>query len=337
MRYLENNEKQNIRPLYEKCFDDEKELVDYYFEKRLPDNFVAVNEKDGQIVSAMHLIPKRAIVGKYKTNVMYIYGVGTLEEYRKQGFMKEMFCQVINDLFTNMAAFTYLIPSDDTNAEIYKKYGFEFVMDKCGIKDEEVRKKPTHSLISRKVDNSDIVRLSIFAKSAIEKQYNVSLSKDRKYFKQIIELTQVEGGNVEIYVENRVIVGYRIWIDDEIIEEVLDPSIQSMSWLNNEHKPYAMARVLNIRTCLRLLDFKTFKKTVVRIFDPVIEENNGCFRMHYHHGSLKLDKIDEDKLIGEPDFDLTIGQLTAHIFGYKLIEGFPAVCESPSFFINDYM
>ena len=31
IRYLENNEKQNIRPLYEHCFDDTKEYTDYYF------------------------------------------------------------------------------------------------------------------------------------------------------------------------------------------------------------------------------------------------------------------------------------------------------------------
>ena len=36
IRYLENNEKQNIRPLYEHCFDDTKEYTDYYFQNRLP-------------------------------------------------------------------------------------------------------------------------------------------------------------------------------------------------------------------------------------------------------------------------------------------------------------
>ena len=32
-----------------------------------------------------------------------------------------------------------------------------------------------------------------------------------------------------------------------------------------------------------------------------------------------------------------IGELTAHIFGYKIIEGLPLVCKKDSFFINDYL
>ena len=85
IRYLENNEKQNIRPLYEHCFDDTKEYTDYYFQNRLPGNHVIVNERDNKIVNCVHLIPKTVILGKLKTNIIYIYGVGTYEEYRKQG------------------------------------------------------------------------------------------------------------------------------------------------------------------------------------------------------------------------------------------------------------
>ena len=57
IRYLENNEKQNIRPLYEHCFDDTKEYTDYYFQNRLPGNHVIVNERDNKIVNCVHLIP----------------------------------------------------------------------------------------------------------------------------------------------------------------------------------------------------------------------------------------------------------------------------------------
>ena len=49
IRYLENNEKQNIRPLYEHCFDDTKEYTDYYFQNRLPGNHVIVNERDNKM------------------------------------------------------------------------------------------------------------------------------------------------------------------------------------------------------------------------------------------------------------------------------------------------
>ena len=78
--------------MYEHCFEeDTKEFVDYYFDKRIRENEVVVNEKDGEIVSAIHLIPKDAVVGNLKTNVTYIYAVATWEKYRKKGYIKEIF------------------------------------------------------------------------------------------------------------------------------------------------------------------------------------------------------------------------------------------------------
>lgn len=338
IRYLENYEKKNIRPLYEHCFNDSREYTDYYFEKRLPDNAVVVNESEGgEIMSAMHLIPKNAMIGSLKTHIMYIYGVGTFIQHRNKGYMKAMFSKVLKDMFADMEAFTYLIPSDENNAEIYRKLGFEYVMDQSDMRPVENRKRATHSLILRKAENADLIRLSIFAQSLIEKEYSVALTKDIDYFRKIKELTDVEGGQIDIYVENKVVVGYRIWIDNEIFEEVLDKSISSMSWLGIEKKPYVMARILNMRKTLRFLNFKDFGNKVIRVTDPVIEENNGCYNLRYRDGNVKLDKIDENQLNGEPELDITIGELTAHVFGYKLIDGLPEVCKKGCFLINDYV
>lgn len=338
IRYLENDEKQNIRPLYEHCFnDDGPEYTDYYFEKLLPGNHVAVNEIEGKIVSAMHLVPKSATVGAAKTDIYYIYGVGTFMQYRNKGFMRELFLKVLNDMFSEQNPFTYLIPSDEKNAEIYKSLGFGFVMDKQKMKPETNRKKATHSLILRKADNSDLTRIAIFAQSSMERNCRVSLVKDIKYFRKIKELIQIEGGKIDIYIENKVIVGYRIWIDNEIFEEVLDPEIQTLSWLEHVGKPYAMARILKVQKTLSLLGFKGSGQFVIKLYDPIIKENNGCFKVKYQNRDIKLDKLDEKQLNIEPEFDITISELASHIFGYKMIEGLPGVCRKGSFFINDYV
>lgn len=337
IRYLESSEKQNIRPLYEQCFDDTAQYTDYYFEKRLPNHLVAVNEIKNRIVSAVHLIPKTAIVGKLKTNIMYLYGIGTDIHFRNRGIMSETLQYVIKDMFRDMEAFTYLIPSGEDTARIYRNLGFEYVMDKPKMKANDQIKKPTHSLISRRAENADLVRLAIFAQSSVENKYCVTLSKDIDYFRKIKELIEIEGGYIDIYVENKVIVGYRIWLDDEILEEVLDPSISTMSWFENQGTPYVMARVLNIRKTLRLLGFKGFGRKIIRLSDPVIDENNGCFILSYDHGTVKMDRIDENNMEYEPEFDITIGELTAHIFGYHMIDGLPEVCKAGSFFVNDYV
>lgn len=338
IRLLENFEKQNIRPLYEHCFyEDGEEFTDYYFSKCLPHNEVMVKEVDDEIVSAVHLIPKNLVMGSLKTNIMYIYAVGTFQGYRNKGYIKEIFSEILKKMYENMDAFTYLIPSDETNASIYEKFGFQYVMDKFRIAPPEHRRKATHSLILRKADNSDLVKLSIFAQSTAYNKYSVVLSKDLEYFKRMKELIDVEGGHIDIYVENKVIVGYRIWIDDEIFEEVLDTGIQSLSWESDVRRPYLMARIINIRKTLRMFQFKNENEIVLKISDPVIEENNGYFVMSEHHGSVKLEKKTKDSIAKEPDFDIGIGEFTAHVFGYKPISGLPKVCRKDSFFINDYV
>ena len=279
IRLLESFEKLNIRPLYEHCFsEDGKEFTDYYFSKCLPHNEVVVNEQDGKIVSALHLIPKNLVVGSLKTNVMYIYAVGTFAGYRNKGYMHEIFNEVLKKMYENMDAFTYLIPSDENNAAIYERFGFNYVMDKFEITPTEHRRKATHSLILRKADNSDLVKLSIFAQSTAYNKYSVVVSKDVEYFKRIKELIDVEGGHIDIYVENKVIVGYRIWIDHEIFEEVLDSSIQSLSWESDVRKPYVMARIINIRKTLRMFEFKNIDEIVFKITDSILDENNGYRR-----------------------------------------------------------
>lgn len=337
IRLLENQEKEKCRRLYEHCFkEDTEEYIELYFEQLLQENEVVVNEQNGEIVSAIHLIPKVVIAGNVKTNISYIYGVGTWEKYRHKGYVKEMFHAVIKSMFDNMDIFTYLIPSNEENANIYRKYGFEYVMDKHEMEKPEHRRKSSHSVITRKVEDSDLVKLSIFAQQAVNSKYSISLSKDLEYFRRLKQIVEVEGGSFNIFVNNKVIVGYRIIIDDEIFEEVLDSSIKNLSWLGKKKKPYAMARIINIRKILRQLSFKDLKERTIKITDPVIQENNGYFKMQYHYGSVKLEKCDAVS-IGKVDFDITIGELSAHVFGYKRIPGFPTVCKKDSFFINDYV
>lgn len=337
IRLLESQEKIKTRPLYEHCFEeDTKEYIDYYYNQLIRENEVIVNEQKGEIVSAVHLIPKVVIAGNVKTNIIYIYAVGTWEKYRNRGYVSEIFQNLIKSMFENMDIFTYLIPSSEENAAIYRKFGFEYVMDKYEMVEPEHRRKSSHSIITRKAESSDLVKLSIFAQQTVYSKHSVSLSKDLEYFRKIKKLTEIEGGTIDIFVNNKVIVGYRIIIDNEIFEEVLDSSIQNLSWLSKKKKPYAMARIINIRKILRQLSFRDFKERNIKITDSVIKENNGYFKMKYYHGSVKLEKCDRD-ISGKVDFDVTIGELGAHIFGYKKIPGFPQVCKKDSFFINDYV
>ena len=333
IRFLEDREKLNITPLYEETFvEDTPEYREYFYEEIVPNNQIAVDIEGEEIRSMVSLIPKSIMIGKAKGHCYYIYGVATREKYRKKGLMKNLMTEVIQSLHKNGELFTYLIPSNADKANIYSKMGFEYVMNKSSNKIEELRKKPTHSLVMRKADYSDISRLAIFAQSMMNERYGIYLTKDKEYFKNIFSLMEAEGGRIDIYFENKIILGYRIGFGDEIIEEVLDESIEELSYVKNNPKPFAMARILDIKGVLANLPTVQKGNVVVEVKDDIIEENNGVFLWRYGKGVQNFERTKS-----EPEVKVTIGELTAHVFGYRDHTGLPKMVPNNGFFINDYV
>ena len=337
IRLLDTFEKQNSRNIYEKCFEeDSKEYTDYYYNHRLSDNEVVVYEENGKIVSALHIIPKRIILGGKKDEAKYIYGVSTLEQYRKKGYSSQIFKEVLNKLYNNAETFTYLIPSDEQVANVYRKLGFGYVMDKKSMIPQSRRKKPSNAFMLRKAENSDLLKLSIFAQSALYEKYSITLEKNTEYFQKMQELAAHCGGRIEIFTNRKVIAGYRIWLEDELVEEVLDDGIQNLCWLSGQEKPYLMLRILDVEKMMSELKFKEFNSVIINIRDEIIKDNNGTFEFSYHSGKVKTTRLKDSGKI-KSDYEMTIDEFTSNIFGKGSIDEFPMICGTKGVFINDYV
>ena len=142
-----------------------------------------------------------------------------------------------------------------------------------------------------------------------------------------------EGGKIELYFENRIVLGYRVVFEDEIIEEVLDDTISELSLIDDAmSKPYAMARLLNIEKTLKMLGTKETGNVVVKVKDSVIKDNDGTFLWRFGNNLQSFEKMNL-----KPEVEVTIGQLTAHVFGYRQIKGLPIMNAGKGFFINDYV
>jgi len=332
IRYLEDDEKNKIIPLYEATFDDEEKYKEYFFQEILPDNFVAVCQEDEEIRGMIHLIPKSIRIGNAKESCLYIYGVATMEKYRNQGIMKMMLDSVLNDLYDSMECFTYLIPSSEMNALIYKKYGFGYVMDKKSIKEKEHRWKPTNSVIQRRAEKKDLGRLAIFAEDYMKKHYSVYIPKTKEYFKNLFSLMKVENGRLDLFFEGNIILGYRAGFEDEVVEEVVDESIHSISWLSNNQKPYVMARIVNASKLLELVGTEESGSVVLKLNDPIIKSNDGVFLWTYGNKNYKFEKTDNI-----PDVEVTVEELATHVFGYREHPKLPKMKNKKGLFINDYV
>ncbi len=124
IKYAEKNQREAIRALWQEAFADPEVFADYYFEQVYPENRVLVAEKDGQILSMLHLNPyewKFEMNSGHPVRLHYIVGVATGQEYRRKGLMAECLRRALQDMEQAGEPFTYLMPAKE---EYYTPFDF---------------------------------------------------------------------------------------------------------------------------------------------------------------------------------------------------------------------
>lgn len=236
IRYLINQEKLKIRPLYERIFDDSEEFVNYYFSGPIYDNDVLVLEIDGEIASMLQLVKKKIMYNERMHFVHYIYAVATDEKYRNKGYMGMLLRRAIEDLRQKGDLFTYLIPVDE---KIYERYGFKTVYSKQKYKTIKL-------LEEEKIYNPGKLEIEIMKKlssNILPAKYDTYIVHDDEYFERIIKEMQIENGYLVFHMQGEEIVGYSITgADNEIVETVFD--IKPMKIALKRTVPWVMIKEL---------------------------------------------------------------------------------------------
>lgn len=212
IRYLENEEKLNIRPLYEKVFDDSKGFVDYFFDGPIYDNDVLVLEVEDEIVSMLQLVPKRMVYNGKICSVHYIYAVATEERCRKNGYMGMLFEKAFVDLKKKGEPFTYLVPVDP---RVYKKFGFRvaYLKPKYKLKDEPEQIKVYHP---NKMDSVILTKLSHQIWSS---RYDTYLVHDEAYYDKLFKELELEKSYLIYHTEGERLTGYSLITSDGAVFE----------------------------------------------------------------------------------------------------------------------
>lgn len=105
-----------LKSMWKKIFDDDDKLIDEFFAVLYEDQNTLI-WKDNDVIAAMlYMIPYR--------HGVYLYALGTLPEYRKQGIMSALINKAC-DICKNIGAKgVFLVPSDITMNKYYEKFGF---------------------------------------------------------------------------------------------------------------------------------------------------------------------------------------------------------------------
>lgn len=202
IRYATNDDLQEIKNIWDICFDfDNNGYNDHFFKKlfKPEDTIVVCNDKDIMSVGCrskhVYMINGKALKGSF------IYGIATDKQYRNNGFMNKILTNMI-DQAQYQELITFIQGYDP---KIYEKYGFEPIYYKTKYTLEK-SKNTIYNIDSctDHVSNNDLLSLYI----NIMKRFNGYMIRDLNYYELYKQELKSQNGNIIATYDKDKITGY---------------------------------------------------------------------------------------------------------------------------------
>ena len=114
-------DRESIHKIWETCFCDGAELVDFYIDNRMEEENMLLVKEDGKAVSMASFLDIAIKSGDDWIPAKYVYAVATLPEYRRRGYAAEILKKA-GELFGMPLV---LVPADKELVHYYEKIGFD--------------------------------------------------------------------------------------------------------------------------------------------------------------------------------------------------------------------
>lgn len=314
IRICQNSEIDKVRKIWDYCFDDGIDYTNFYFEKKFKPENAVVLEKDGDIISAIHLNQHKInLLGRIE-DVSYVVGVSTLPEARGLGKMGELMEYSFKEMYKRDQDVSLLMPID---FRLYSKFGYANVYDMLKAKIDIFSLGKFKIMGDFQLASEENVEDLINIYEESQKDKNGYAIRDRQYFLEFIEEMKIEGGHIYInYIDGQPVsyLAYSISNRNFEIREIYYKNINSYKSIlkfifnhntqceylilnaaiddparhilenpkdhNFEIKPFMMARIINLQSLLSKLEVNNWceRELVVKINDQYLEENAGVYR-----------------------------------------------------------
>lgn len=355
IRYAIENDREQVISLWNYCFEDEEEFVNYYFENVYDEKNTLVVEEDDEVLSSLQLNKYKIKLRNNDYKISYIVGVSSKPEIRGHGYMKNLMVHTLEELYKNGEIVSILMAID---YRLYRRYGFDHCYDQLqyNIRTEELSKfKLTSRLKRASVDDAKILA-DIYKESM--KNLNGYTIRDEDYFKKFIMEIESENGRVYINEENnsKSYIAYYIQGDTFFVRELIYSGVSSLkcvlAYIYN-HNTQCKNTVINspvddkiklvvdnLKTCEmkfvpfmagRMINFKKYLETLnldsekikiiegksinIKVKDKYIEQNDGVFKISILNNKINVEKVDEAY-----DIELNINSIAQLAFSYLNID-----------------
>lgn len=343
IRFAKDSEKENIREIWDYCFNDSPKFTDFYFDNKYDNKNTVVVDEDGEIVSSLQLNQYELNLNNKLYNTSYVVGVSTLPQVRGKGYMKNIMEFTLKNLYDKNQLVSILMPID---YRLYRRYGYEHCYDQIEYELEIESLKSFKSYGDMKKATLDDIDNLIDIYNLFLNDTNGNIKRDKEYYINLFKEINSEDGYIYIH-ENEGYIIYFINEDKMFIRELFYKNIDSLKSmlkfvynhntqcksvtitspindkirfvLDNPRnttikiKPFMMGRVINLEKYLNNLDIQSNLNDTIFVYvkDEFIEENNGVFKLEISNNKLSAQKGNYDY-----DVEFDINTITQLVFSY---------------------
>ena len=125
-RIAHSEEKDAVKALWQHCFADPEDFADWYFTHYYQSSHTMVAVEDGQIRSALQLIPYTICCRDTKLKMNYLVGMGTYADHRYRGLAKQLIVFSLAEMERRKEGYTMLLPAIPP---FYAKMGWTYGYD----------------------------------------------------------------------------------------------------------------------------------------------------------------------------------------------------------------
>lgn len=323
--------KEQIKSLWQLCFDDSEEFVDMYFRLRYNNEVNVAIESSNEVIAALQTLPYPMTFCGSEVQTSYISGACTHPDYRGNGVMKELLLQAFAKMLRNEVFFSTLIPAEAWLFDYYARMGYAPVFHYSRKTITVPDFIPSKNIaINSTTDYQEDIYKFLNAKMAA-RPFCIQHTEDD--FKVILSDLAISDGNLFFAIEGSNVTGVAVsYIKEGVLEisELLAESKEAENSLLHyisqttgfsrltlylppnrdlQQSPFGMARIIDVKSVLQLYAAAYPEDEMqLELTDKQLSSNNGYY--YLCKGKCRFNK---DRLPGV-HLQMNIRELADRIF-----------------------
>jgi len=317
---------EEVLALWRECFpEDSEEYLGWLMANKYSAERCKALLIGGRIAALTHLLPLSLRLHGIKTPLPFLYGVGTLKEFRHRGLATKLMEQLMAEERAKGTRFLGLYPF---NHGFYKKLGYG-VLDRsalCSV--------PACEGEIQTVPLGPDVMLNVF--SAMAAGYDPAPERDETRCAQRISEWQSDGGLAldfggayalcaklgnKLFAEElayadlesgrkaiKTLAALACDLGCETVQFRLSQREKDCFGVAYEPEPHAMIRIVDVMTAFVGVRAKDGARLCIELSDPIAPWNNGVFTFAEKNGSLAVLRGGTDPV------PMTVDELTDRLF-----------------------